>query len=67
MSVWGEKNNRKLISDMIGNLMTEFRKIKKIENTNWWMKYESTSSITKDNSTEDTLYRGNLSLSFKFH
>lgn len=67
MSVWGDKSNRKLVSDMIGQLMLEFRKIRKIENTDWWMNYESTSSITKDNSTDDTLYRGNMSLSFKFH
>ena len=67
MSVWGDKSNRRLVSDMVGQLMLEFRKIRKIENTDWWMKYESTSSITKDNSTDDTLYRGNMSLSFKFH
>ena len=68
MSVWGDKSNRKLVSDMIGKLMREFRTIKRIENTDWQMVYnQSDSNISKDNSTEDTLYRGDLSLHFRFH
>lgn len=68
MSVWGDKSNRKLVSDMIGNLMREFSTIKRIENTDWQMIYnQSDSNISKDNSTEDTLYRGDLSLHFRFH
>lgn len=68
MSVWGDKGNRRLVSDMIGNLMREFSTIKRIENTDWQMIYnQSDSNISKDNSTEDTLYRGDLSLHFRFH
>lgn len=68
MSVWGDKRDRKLVSDMIGNLMREFSTIKRIEDNKWQMIYDqSDSNISKDNSTEDTLYRGDLSLHFRFH
>ncbi len=68
MSVWGDKSDRKLVSDMIGSLMAEFSKIKRIEDIKWQMIYDqSDSNISKDNSTEDTLYRGDMSLHFIFH
>lgn len=68
MSVWGDKSDRKLVSDMIGSLMAEFSKIKRIEDIKWQMIYDqSDSNISKDNSTEDTLYRGDMSLHFRFH
>ncbi len=53
---------------MIGSLMAEFSKIKRIEDIKWQMIYDqSDSNISKDNSTEDTLYRGDMSLHFIFH
>lgn len=64
--IWGDTNNRKLVSDWVGKLMEEFSNIKKIGSRQWFMEYESSSQIIKDNSTPELLYHGILDLKFKF-
>lgn len=64
--VWGTADDRKLVSDWVGKLMEEFSNIKKIDSRQWFMEYESSSQIIKDNSTPELLYHGILDLKFKF-
>ena len=64
--VWGTADDRKLVSDWVGKLMEEFSNIKKIGSRQWFMEYESSSQIIKDDSTPELLYHGILDLKFKF-
>ena len=67
VDVWGKIDDRKLVSDWIGKLMTEFSTIKQINRTRWSMDLSSPTQIIKDNSTQEMLYHGILDLKFKFH
>lgn len=67
LHLWADPNNRKQVSDMIGNIMAEASRIKQIERTQWSMIIsESDSQILKDNSTSESLYHGLLHLYFRF-
>lgn len=67
VDVWGQKDDRKLVSDWIGKLMNEFSKIRQIDSLRWSMDLSSPTEIIKDNSTQELLYHGILDLKFKFH
>lgn len=67
VDVWGNADDRKLVSDWIGKLMHEFSQIRQIDNTKWSMDLTSTTEIIKDNSTQELLYHGILDLKFKFY
>ena len=67
VDVWGRVDDRKLVSDWIGELMAEYSKIKQIESTKWSMDLTSPTQIIKDNSTEELLYHGILDLKFRFN
>ena len=66
LHVWSNMGNRKQVSDIINHLMREFSKIRKINNTRWFMKLSSDSRIMSDNSTNELLYHGIMDLEFKF-
>lgn len=66
VDIWGDINDRKLVSDWIGKLMREFSTIKQIGNTSWSMDLTSPTEILKDNSMTEMLYHGILDLKFKF-
>jgi hypothetical protein len=67
VDVWGRIDDRKLVSDWIGKLMSEYSKIRQIESTRWSMDLTSPTQIIKDNSTQELLYHGILDLKFKFN
>lgn len=67
VDVWGKIDDRKLVSDWIGQLMHAFSAIRQIEGTRWSMDLSSPTQIIKDNSTQELLYHGILDLTFKFH
>ena len=67
VDVWGQIDDRKLVSDWIGKLMSEYSKIRQIEGTRWSMDLTSPMQIVKDNSTQELLYHGILELKFKFN
>ena len=67
VDVWGRIDDRKLVSDWIGKLMSEYSKIRQIESTRWSMDLSSPTQIIKDNSTEELLYHGILDLKFRFN
>lgn len=67
VDVWGKADDRKLVSDWIGELMREFSTIRQIDSTRWSMDLTSPTEIIKDNSTQELLYHGILDLKFKFH
>ncbi|EFM30293.1 hypothetical protein [Streptococcus gallolyticus] len=65
--VWGNTDDRKLVSDWVGKLMEEFSNIRQINGRQWFMDLTSSTQIVKDNSTPELLYHGILDLKFKFH
>lgn len=67
VDIWAKVDDRKLVSDWIGKLMTEFSTIRQIDGTRWSMDLSSPTEIIKDNSTQELLYHGILDLKFKFH
>lgn len=67
VDVWGRIDDRKLVSDWIGKLMSEYSRIRQIESTRWSMDLTSPTQIIKDNSTQELLYHGILDLKFKFN
>ena len=67
VDVWGRIDDRKLVSDWIGKLMSEYSRIRQIESTRWSMDLTSPTQIIKDNSTEELLYHGILDLKFRFN
>lgn len=67
VDVWGRIDDRKLVSDWIGELMSEYSRIRQIESTRWSMDLTSPTQIIKDNSTQELLYHGILDLKFKFN
>lgn len=64
--VWSDMNNRKKVSDIINTLLHNFSRIRQIGKRQWSMKLGSDSQIIKDNSTDENLYHGILSVNFKF-
>lgn len=64
--VWSDMNNRKKVSDIINTLLHNFSRIRQIGKRQWSMKLGSDSQIIKDNSTDEQLYHGILSVNFKF-
>ncbi|MFX9188937.1 hypothetical protein ABTN59_19890, partial [Acinetobacter baumannii] len=65
--VWGDGTNRKVVSDMIAQIMLEVSKISQIDGNKWAMVMnESDTQILKDNSTNENLYHGILNIYFNF-
>ncbi|MCW1767080.1 DUF3168 domain-containing protein [Streptococcus agalactiae] len=67
INVWGDGTNRKVVSDMIAQIMLEVSKISQIDGNKWAMVMnESDTQILKDNSTNENLYHGILNIYFNF-
>ncbi|MBF0714494.1 hypothetical protein HZY83_07375 [Gemella sp. GH3] len=64
--VWSDMTSRKKVSDIIHSLLHSFSKIRRIDERQWSMKLGSDSQIIKDNSTDEQLYHGIISVNFKF-
>ncbi|AXC16570.1 DUF3168 domain-containing protein [Streptococcus agalactiae] len=67
INVWGDSTDRKVVSDMIAQIMLEVSKISQIDDNKWAMVMnESDTQILKDNSTNENLYHGILNIYFNF-
>ncbi|MDA3774884.1 hypothetical protein PF596_09320 [Streptococcus thermophilus] len=65
--VWGHVDDRKLLSDMAGQLMSSFFAIKNIGNTQFSAEVNQSSiDSNRDNSTDEVLYHFVVETYFKF-
>lgn len=63
--VWGIVENRKWVSDTLGEIREISGQINQID-TREWLLVSSVSEIVRDNSTNQVLYHGILELEYKF-
>ena len=65
--VWGHVDDRKILSDMAGQLMSSFFAIKKIDGMQFSAEInESSIDSNRDNSTDEVLYHFIIYTYFKF-
>lgn len=65
--VWGRADDRKLLSDMAGQLMSSFFAIKNIDGTQFSAEVNQSSiDSNRDNSTNEVLYHFVIETYFKF-
>ncbi|CDG57965.1 DUF3168 domain-containing protein [Streptococcus thermophilus] len=65
--VWGSVDDRKLLSDMAGQLMSSFFTIKNIDGTQFFAEVNQSSiDSNRDNSTDEVLYHFVVETYFKF-
>lgn len=65
--VWGRVDDRKLLSDMAGQLMSSFFAIKNIDGTQFSAEVNQSSiDSNRDNSTNEVLYHFVIETYFKF-
>lgn len=66
--IWGDENKRRLIAEMAHNLINAISKIKQIPDGLSWSMDQSTVSteILPDDSTNDNLWRANVSFQMNF-
>ncbi len=66
--VWGRADDRKKLSDMVGQLMSDFFAVHKVERLHFLAEVDESSYETYlDNSTDEMLYHFVIYLYYKFY